>query len=181
MSMTIRIGMAIVILTTTKDVPETYFGNIAEPLRFTAVCMQALDQRELKYYLAKQQDFTIDLKNVRQRVKDIQHAPSLDNVYLFPYCQDQIILYVQLNRAYKRHLETMLELYPNDERIVETLKDVDALYRAWDSLRDAINPYYYVTARRMALAKLVELIGQDAFSNGCMPPPVPIWKFTEVR
>jgi hypothetical protein len=53
------------------------------------------------------------------------------------------------------------------------------LYQAWDKLDDA----QLMTTeenRWQALEELRQLIGNEAFFTGTMPPPVPIWRFREI-
>jgi hypothetical protein len=38
-----------------------------------------------------------------------------------------------------------------------------------------------VTVRRQALKKLKEMIGDDAYTLGELPPYVPVWRFTEAK
>jgi hypothetical protein len=38
-----------------------------------------------------------------------------------------------------------------------------------------------VTVRRQALKKLREMIGENAYYYGQMPPSVPVWRFREVE
>ena len=43
--------------------------------------------------------------------------------------------------------------------------------------RHAACEYYYVTVRRQALKKLKEMIGDQAYYSGSLPPHVPVWRF----
>ena len=61
------------------------------------------------------------------------------------------------------------------------LCETDRLFRAWDAVRDARCEFYYTTVRRHALKNLREMIGDDAFAAGELPPYVPEWRFQSAR
>jgi hypothetical protein len=48
-------------------------------------------------------------------------------------------------------------------------------------VRDARCDYYYVTVRRLALKRLRELVGDEAYYAGNLPPCVPIWRLQEMN
>ena len=51
----------------------------------------------------------------------------------------------------------------------------------WDAVRDARCEFYYVTVRRQALKKLRDLVGEEAYLAGTLPPNVPTWRFNELK
>src|SRR5262245_32582518 len=59
--------------------------------------------------------------------------------------------------------------------------ETDRLYGVWDAARDARCEFYYVTVRRQALKKLKEMIGDNAYALGELPPYVPEWRFSEAK
>ena len=67
----------------------------------------------------------------------------------------------------------------NAARLRVALQETDRLYQVWDKVRDARCPYYYVTVRRQALKQLRELVGEDSYYSGNLPPCVPLWHFRE--
>ena len=85
------------------------------------------------------------------------------------------------NRAYRQHLDNRqaMEL-SNAWELHEMLVEADRLYQIWDLVRDTRCDYYYVTVRRQALKKLKELIGDQAYYSGCLPPHVPVWRFDRI-
>ena len=60
------------------------------------------------------------------------------------------------------------------------LLEADRLYQIWDLVRDNRCDYYYVTVRRQALKKLKEMIGDQAYYSGQLPPHVPVWQFARI-
>ena len=86
---------------------------------------------------------------------------------------------MEFNRAYRLHLQSRqcLELHrwwDYQEAITET----DYLFHAWDWLNAAQGgegrgeDYW-----RLSLSRLKELIGDEAYHAGIMPPNVPMWRF----
>ena len=61
------------------------------------------------------------------------------------------------------------------------LAETDRLYLVWDAVRDARCDFYYVTVRRQALKKLRDLVGDEAYATGELPPNVPTWRFREAE
>src|SRR5438093_1541624 len=61
------------------------------------------------------------------------------------------------------------------------LQETDHLYQVWDAVRDARCDYYYVTVRRLALKRLRDLVGEEAYYSSNLPPCVPLWRFEQIR
>ena len=75
------------------------------------------------------------------------------------------------NRAYRQHLGLRQPVELARWWDLRTaLQETDHLYQVWDNVRDARCEYYYVTVRRQALKKLREMIGENAYYQGQMPP-----------
>lgn len=55
------------------------------------------------------------------------------------------------------------------------------LFRVWDLLDDAWCPGFPPWRQRVALARLRDTIGLEAFNAGRMPPCVPVWRFRELK
>ena len=90
--------------------------------------------------------------------------------------------YIQFNRAYRRHLDMHLVWEGDRADIIgETIRETDRLYRLWDAIREAKCDYHYVTYRRMALKKLKDALGEQAYMFGELPPYVPDWRFAGSR
>jgi hypothetical protein len=149
------------------------------PLQGLAVQCQILDPRELRYILARPEDFPADLNLLRRRYQDLSEAPALDDCYRFPEraAVNQLLAF---NRAYRQHIDVRqpVELVHSWE-LRSALQETDRLYQVWDAVRDARCDYYYITVRRQALKRLREMIGEDAYYSGNLPPCVPLWRFQE--
>ena len=157
------------------------FDRLRPKLQKLAVQWEILDPREVRYILARPDDFVSDLNLVRRRYQTLADAPVLSDCQRFPD-RDAVNELLSFNRAYRQHLglRQPMELARWWE-LRTALQETDHLYQVWDNVRDARCEYYYVTVRRQALKKLREMIGEDAYYNAQMPPSVPIWRFREVE
>ncbi len=146
------------------------------------VCVrwEILDPREVRYILARPEDFLADLNLLRRRYEDLVDAPPLSDGLRFPD-RDTVNEFLAFNRAYRQHLSNRqpLELAHWWE-LRAAIQETDQLYQIWDTVRDARCDYYYVTVRRQALKKLRQLLGPDAYYRGQLPPHVPLWRFQEI-
>jgi hypothetical protein len=147
----------------------------------TAVEWEILDSRETRYVLSRPEDFEADLNLLRRRYAELADAPKLADGTRFPDRRTVNDL-IRFNRAYRKHLETR-QVWEADraDAIRTAVTETDRLYRVWDAVRDARCEFYYVTVRRQALKKLKEMIGDDAYALGELPPYVPEWRFREAK
>jgi hypothetical protein len=149
-------------------------------VRSLSLYWEILDPREVRYVLTRAEDFSSDLKLLRRRYRDLADAPPLYDCMRFP---DRALINDMLafNRTYRQHLDNRQSLELNNAwELHEMRLEADQLYQIWDLARDTRCDYYYVTVRRQALKKLKELIGDQAFYSGCLPPHVPVWQFARI-
>jgi hypothetical protein len=147
-------------------------------LQELAVEWEILDPRELRYILARPEDFSSDLNLLRRRHRELVSAPPLSDCLRFPE-RATINDLLSYNRAYRQHIDLRqpVELIRWWELRV-ALQETERLYQIWDSVRDARCDYYYVVVRRQALKRLREQIGDEAYYAGDLPPSVPLWRFS---
>ena len=160
---------------------QAAFPSMRFAMLSLALEWEILDPRETRYVLTRADDLTSDLKMLQRRYQDLVDAPPLADAARFP---DRSVVNELLvfNRAYLSYIELRQPTemaHVNELRAVQ--REVNFLYQVWDSVRDARCEYYYVTVRRQALKKLRELIGDEAYFKGELPPHVPIWRFREIR
>lgn len=179
--MLLRLSLAIALLLgeikTTADIIEYCRRELQD------LCLQGelLDTREVKHYFTNPTYYLADLDIIRQRFQTLRYAPPASDVVRFSaYDRDTTYSLIQFNRGYKYHIEAVRLLYPDDQSLVQTLKEIEALYNVWDALRDATSPMYNINLRREGLLKLQRLLGEDYY-RGVMPPVFPYWRFVEVR
>lgn len=157
------------------------FHSLRVPLTRLALGWEILDQRETRFVLTKPEELDADLAMLRRRYQELRVAPPLDDAQRFP---DRAVVNELLvfNRAYRKFLEERQpvdSLHAEELRIVQ--REVDQLYQVWDAVRDARCEYYYVTVRRQALKRLRELLSEDDYDHGALPPHVPTWRFQTIR
>lgn len=152
---------------------------LREPIQALAVRCQILDPRERRYILARPDDFVADLNLLRRRYHDLAQAPALDDCFRFP---DRATVndLLAFNRAYRQQIDFRqpVELAHGGE-LRGAVQETDRLYQIWDTVRDARCDYYYVTVRRQALKRLRDLVGEEAYYSGNLPPCVPLWRFQQ--
>lgn len=157
-----------------------YFQVIRWPMMALAIENEILDTRELLYVLARPGDMFSDIQMLRQRYQELCDAPPLSDSYRFP---NRLVVNEMLvfNRAYKKYLEERRPLEQVNPGLLRTVMlETDLLYQVWDAVRDARCEYYYVTVRRQALKRLRELVGEDDYFRGRLPPYVPLWRFERI-
>lgn len=173
--------LAAVLLTTPPGVPEPpptadRWVEVRDGLQQLAIRWELLDPRETHYLLARREEFSIDVNLLRRRYQELKDAPRLADADRLPakaVAEDM----VKANRAFRAGI--------NDRRVLELdraellnniLHEADQLYRVWDAVRDAKCEFYYITARRQALRKLRDTLGDDAYARGELPPNLPLWR-----
>jgi hypothetical protein len=177
--------LALLLLTSPPDtveagIPTKVFCWVRPSVQNLALKWEILDPREVRYILARPEDFVSDLNLLRRRFRELADAPPLHDGFRFPE-RERVNHLLAFNRAYRQHLTIRqpLELVRWWE-LRAALQETDHLYQIWDTVRDARCDYYYVTVRRQALKKLRQLVGEDDYYNGRLPPHVPLWRFQEI-
>jgi hypothetical protein len=153
---------------------------VGKPMMHLALSYELLDPREVRYVLAKSDEFISDVRMLQRRAHDLHQAPMLHDAARFPErtIVNELLLF---NRAYRQHLENCLPLYPNNADMRAAKEEVEQLYQIWDCVRDARCEYYYVHIRRQALKRLHDMLGETDYQQANLPPHVPYWRFTHVR
>jgi hypothetical protein len=157
------------------------YPSVRGPLQRLAIRWEILDTREVRYILARPEDFGTDLNLLRRRFQELVAAPAVEDCQRFPE-RGIVNELLAFNRAYRRHIDVRqpVELVHWWELRI-ALQETNRLYQIWDTVRDARCDYYYVTVRRQALKRLRELVGEEAYYSGNLPPCVPLWQFQPVR
>jgi hypothetical protein len=142
---------------------------------------EILDAREMRYVLAKPEDFQEDLDFLRKRRIDLQDAPKVSESDRLPSRQ-AVNDNIRFNRAYRKNLENRLIWEPDRAGVIgDAITETERLYKMWDAIRDAKCDYHYITVRRVALKKLKEMVGPEMYSTGELPLYVPEWRFAAMR
>ncbi len=157
---------------------QPWFDMLRVPLIRLGLQAEILDGREVAYFLAQHEGFAGDLKMLQARYHEFLHAPLLEERRRFP---DRGLVndFLAFNRAYRSDLCARLVLDPvHAEDLRNAIQETDQLYHVWDAIRDTRCDYYYVTVRRQALLLLKQLVGNESFYSGQLPPHVPVWRFS---
>ena len=142
---------------------------------------ELMDAREVRYLLARPEDFEADLSVLRRRYAELADAPPSSDCLRFPD-RATINELLAFNRAYRQHLDVRQPSEPARWwQLRAVLQETDQLYQVWDTIRDARCEYYYVTVRRQALKRLREQLGDAAYYGGPLPPHVPAWRFQPIQ
>lgn len=181
MNLIIRLSLALSLLTTELIPSRGEFAYCKAELQFIGQCCEILDARELRYVFVKPDEIKQDLAMIRQRATSLRYAPFAHEVLLFTTPRTAANELIMMNFDAMHQFQRVLNVYPHNEKVSQALEECKLLYAAWDCLRDAQCDYYYVHIRRQALGKLRDLIGQEAFDRGIMPPHVPWWRMGVVR
>lgn len=102
---------------------------------------------------------------------DLMMAPSLRHLERFPFLtRPQWSVINGMNCQQQVHLWNIANLYPTRHDLKELAGGLEKRRQAWDALDNARNSID-INHRRSELARLLRLIGDDAFSAGRMPEP----------
>lgn len=157
-----------------------HFAAIRWPLLSLAMEYEILDPRETRYVLSRADDVLSDIQMLRRRYEELGDAPPLADSYRFP---DRLVVNEMLvfNRAFKKYLEERQPLEQvRSSELRQVQQETDQLYQVWDCVRDARCEYYYVAVRRQALKRLRDLVGEEQYFYGKLPPHVPLWRFETI-
>lgn len=89
---------------------------------------------------------------------------------------------MEFNRAYRCYAEQRWAYdFHRREEWMEATQETDYLYCCWDWLHAAQrgegrDAWYWMKSFR----RVRQLIGEDAYQRGVMPPAVPVWRFQVV-
>jgi hypothetical protein len=159
---------------------QALFPAVRQPLQTIAIQLEILDRREVPYVLARSEDFISDLNLLRRRYVELANAPAVSDCYRFPD-RATINNLLAFNRGYRQQADSRqsLELVHWWELRL-ALEETERLYQIWDSVRDARCEYYYASVRRQALKRVRDLLGEEAYYSGNLPPCVPLWRFQSI-
>jgi hypothetical protein len=160
---------------------QQQFPALRVALVSLALEWEILDPREIRYVLAREEDLASDLRMLQRRYQELADAPFLCDAFRFPE-RSAVNELLVFNRAYRNYLEIRQPMQVAQGGYLRAvLKEVDHLYTVWDTVRDARCEYYYVTVRRQALKHLRELVGEESYYKGELPPHVPVWRFESLN
>ncbi|MCE9534632.1 MAG: hypothetical protein K8T89_26455 [Planctomycetes bacterium] len=161
------------------EVEQTEWVGVQAAIWTTAINWEILDPRETNFIVSRREDMKNDIEILRKRYNELKGAPLLNDAKRFPE-RAAVSEMISFNRALRNHIDGRQHL--ETDRGAEhrdMLFETDRLFTFWDAVRDARCDFYYVTTRRLALKRVRDLIGNDAYYSGNLPPYVPTWRFQE--
>lgn len=173
--------LALALLTAPGPDPDvTGREHLAPHFIRASVSLGLIDPREERWWFSNLGNFPLEYRSLRERYHYLRDAPPLGDAIRFPH-RGFLSDLITFNRAYRAYLEGQVFARPHhQEEIGEAIAECDALYQAYDLARDAACEHYYTYVRREALKKLKNLLGEEAYDSGELPPPVPVWRFTSL-
>lgn len=146
-----------------------------------AINLGLMDELEAYWEFRLQQSFPEDVDKVRRLWQDCKNLPPISDAYRFPD-PDSAWEAMSFNSRYRQHVKGMAALSSHTRDSWQNVeREALYLYKIWDTTRDATNNIFTVARRRRLLQQLREMIGDEAYRAGMMPPSVPIWRFYEVK
>lgn len=152
---------------------------LLQDMQKLAIVCELMDKREYNEIFFRLEDFVQDARCIRERKEKLRNAPAASDSYLFPD-RDLISKCMEANFYYQQFLKS--NRYLNSSTAVQyskALVQCQTLRTLYDSVRDAKTDYMYITIRRLALAKIRQTIGDEAYYTGTLPPALPTWFFRE--
>ena len=147
------------------------FYTIAEGVRVVAIAWEVMDEREKLRFFSDPVAYQKDLDELRGRVRLLQDAPRIADVYRFPD-KYQIRGMIELNRQKKREYAARMELELDRADVLQNaIHDLDARYRILDACRDAQCGDYYTFTRRICLEKVRCYLDDSEWAAGVLPWP----------
>lgn len=144
-------------------------------LQAVAVSLELLDPRELQWYFVLADCLASDISSIRQRWEELRDCPPLCDAVRLP-SEEACRAMRDWNLEYEAWLKERQRFHQREECIADTLEECHELYRVWDWAWDAQRDYY-VYWRRVCLARIRDAIGPNLYYAGCLPAPVPVWRY----
>jgi hypothetical protein len=139
-----------------------------------SLALELADPRE-SWARHRPDGFAWEVECVRRRSEQLAGAPPLSDHYLWLAAAGVADDLRAFNRVQRGHLAALCDSGLAGHRrgdVEAQLAELDALDEAWGCAQGCACREAYVTTRRLALARLRELVGPENYLRGTMPPPV---------
>ena len=125
-----------------------------------------------------------DLYTLRKESKECfeKKFPSQSYLYHFGYTHfSQTKDLLLFSNTYIEFCKKNIDIGNIEEQSAwyKVLKEAEHLNQIYNLVDDSVITQYGLYQRRLALFKLKQIIGEDDFYRGKLPPNVPIWRFGE--
>ncbi len=167
----IRLSLACSLLTSERMPTVAEFAFVQPHLEFVSRAIEIMGDNE---GLSSKHPIENQLQTLRRDYVELTQAPLSSAGHIFLYLDSVTVQEaMRLNREHQRRLEVIAQLHPGRNSISVEQDITRELYRAWDALDDAKRCSFSIGYRRRGLARLREMLGDDAFQRGEMPFPLP--------
>lgn len=175
-----RLAIALMLLSQSDPQPKAVIAFASE---ISAILIHAeiMDKRETTYYFLRENEVQFDWAVMQKRAKELVNAPYINEHFLFMCSRAEAGEVLLENRKYFMYIDKAMQIHRNSDILKSAKEDTDLLYTVWGNIRDAKCEMYVVHVRRLSLMKVKEIIGDEAYYAGRMPPHVPRWYFSELR
>lgn len=169
--------IGILLITSPHEISVPFMPSQAlDGLKRAAVTLDLVDDGNLQN-TQWTTNYVTELRWLRKALVVSYGSPTLDDLNRFPdhvTCQE----YVDFHDAWRVHLNMWAALRTMNQDWADVIIEDGRLCReAWSDLKTAHISSLWKWERRVALGRLRDLIGPDAYYASMMPPPVPIWRF----
>ena len=140
-----------------------------------AVAEEIIDPLWAKNWFNYPSAYSSDLLLLRTRWRESRDWPRLHEVKRYPphlICQDQERFASQLKGWMIQR--SLLEAQHESPQVLAFLEEMRIYQMVWDQAEQATNPSRGILERRRALGRLREMLGEELYWAGYLPPPVPI-------
>lgn len=165
-----------------EEVMETFvliYQLLMTPLREKAIRDEVMDRRET-WVLSKPESFLEDLLWLGNQYDAAKDCPRMWELGRFPGYEEALAS-IEQSRAFQSYADARHKLIPYRDVYREAWSQAQLPCQAWSHLRDARSEFSWVRTRRQSLKQLREILGDDDFYSGRMPPPAPLRFFQEVK
>jgi hypothetical protein len=109
--------------------------------------------------------------------------PSISYIYNFGYTSSEQTMPILLfSNSYSSFCKKRIEFGDsNVEVLIQTLEEIAFLYQIYDLVDDTVRSEYNLFRKRQSLHKIKQIIGEEDFYSGKLPPFVPIWRFSKIN
>jgi hypothetical protein len=178
----LKLAVAMVLLYQPED--PTSVATIVfvrSELKGLSLHWQLLDAKYKDGWFRSRDDNPRELKIVRYRYCRLNGAPPAEYAVFFQIDWKEIQVGLEANADYLSHLSAVESVYPNNPYIPKLREDALKLYQVWSMLTVVKSPQQEIDDVRFGLLRLRDLLGEDDFYQGRIPPSVPLRWYKEVR
>lgn len=159
------------------------FDNLPPVECLKKVAMNLGLMEEGEYYFTHETYVFMDLDSMRERYQISKTAPPLEDSKRFPSDSETIRNAVKVNREYLEYLKAAEPLDRINKKWYEdTINETNELFEFWNQLDDlhtysSSNKWH----QRSCLKEIKRILGDENYNAGKCPPPVPYWRFRELK